>query len=438
MSSDLFARSESGIQFRSLVITIFVIFQVIWFCSVILYFLQNDYLPQPFMIDKYDTFMDFYHPLFWSVDSGRYTEWRSVYPPLVFVVLQEIHKIFFNNIRIYDTFYLRSFNIGIIVIYLLFVFSGVLAIIFSKLYKEFSLYEKCAALIFYSLSAPVLFTIERGNLVIACLPFLLLVFTELGWLSALSLAILINIKPYFVILLFGFLICKNYKGFVQSIIFSGTIFLIAGLMIDLNFPLFFKSLLDFSRGDLIFDPNAVLSMDSSLTVFAYAEKWYQEHFPEIFINLALSNLIIYAMQLTNLFLLGLLGCLLVKSSKFLNFDESIAILTIVITSTTFTFGGYSLVIYVCSFPVFYKMRHGGITALLVLCIYLPIDFFTLREGVTFVGHIYSTDLFDYVTEKLGYGALFRPLLNSLILLIITLDLSKRSFTHAKERFILMD
>jgi len=376
--------------------------------------------------------MDFYHPLFWSVDPGRYTEWRSVYPPLVFVVLQEIHKIFFNNIRIYDAFYLRSFNIGIVFIYLLFVISGVLAIIFSKLYKDFSLYEKCAALVFYSLSAPVLFTIERGNLVIACLPFLLLVFTELSWLSALSLAILINIKPYFVILLFGYLISKNYRGFVQSVVFSGIIFLITGLMIDLNFPLFFRSLLDFSRGDLIFDPSAVLSMDSSLTVFAYAEKWYQEHFPEIFINLGLSNLIINTMPVINLFLLGLISWFLVKSSKFLNFEESIAILTVVTTSATFTFGGYSLVIYVCSFPIFYKMRHGGITALLVLCIYLPIDFFTLREGFTFARHIYSTDLFDYVTEKLGYGALLRPLLNALIILVITMDLYERSYTHPKQ------
>ena len=39
----------------------------------------------PFSYDKSDTFMDFFHPLYWSNDSGLYTVWGSVYPPLNFL-----------------------------------------------------------------------------------------------------------------------------------------------------------------------------------------------------------------------------------------------------------------------------------------------------------------------------------------------------------------
>ena len=59
-------------------------FQVANFVFEVLFYLENDYLPQPFFHDKGDTFMDFYHPYYWADDDGRYTLWKSVYPPLIF------------------------------------------------------------------------------------------------------------------------------------------------------------------------------------------------------------------------------------------------------------------------------------------------------------------------------------------------------------------
>ena len=44
-----------------------------------LFFLNSHgYLPTPFIYDKSDTFMDFFHTMIWADRDGRYTEWGSV------------------------------------------------------------------------------------------------------------------------------------------------------------------------------------------------------------------------------------------------------------------------------------------------------------------------------------------------------------------------
>ena len=59
------------------------------------YLVKFGYLPAPFIFDKSNTFMDFFNPLYWAFDEGRYTEWGSVYPPLNFFLLR-FSKFFFD------------------------------------------------------------------------------------------------------------------------------------------------------------------------------------------------------------------------------------------------------------------------------------------------------------------------------------------------------
>ena len=53
---------------------------VIWF------FINRHYLPQPFVWDPQDTFMDFFNVAYWAHREDMYTVWRAVYPPLSFVL----------------------------------------------------------------------------------------------------------------------------------------------------------------------------------------------------------------------------------------------------------------------------------------------------------------------------------------------------------------
>lgn len=55
---------------------------------VVKFFLSEGYLPQPFIWDPQDTFMDWFNTAYWANHWGAYSVWRSIYPPLSFVVLR--------------------------------------------------------------------------------------------------------------------------------------------------------------------------------------------------------------------------------------------------------------------------------------------------------------------------------------------------------------
>ena len=71
-------------------------------------FTQNGYLPSPFVYDKADTFMDFFHTMYWADEPGRYTDWGSVYPPLNFLFLKGARWLLFGQVHESDAFTLRD------------------------------------------------------------------------------------------------------------------------------------------------------------------------------------------------------------------------------------------------------------------------------------------------------------------------------------------
>lgn len=103
-------------------------FELINLSWIILFFLERNYLPAPFVADKNDTFMDFYNPLFWVINDGFYTIFHSIYPAINYLIL----KAFSFGIRgneITTPFILRDANILltflVIIIYLLIILTMV-------------------------------------------------------------------------------------------------------------------------------------------------------------------------------------------------------------------------------------------------------------------------------------------------------------------------
>jgi hypothetical protein len=82
------------------------------FCELInigyYYYLSNHgYLPSPFILDKNNTLMDFYNPLFWVIKDGFYTTFNSVYPALNYFFLK-MFSLGINPDQIINPFQLRN------------------------------------------------------------------------------------------------------------------------------------------------------------------------------------------------------------------------------------------------------------------------------------------------------------------------------------------
>lgn len=401
---------------------IFLSIQVAWFCFIVNFFNDNNYLPSPFVSDKQDTFMDLMHPLFWSTDPGRYTEWQSIYPPLVFVILKVLKEIAFPVKDFSDAFEMRGESLGIIICYLSLAITSLLALFFSNLYKNLSSFEKLVWSIFVILSPPILFTLERGNILIFC-PFILAIalITTSCWTQAITLAILINIKPYFVFLLLGFLIKKDIIGFMRGNVVAALMFITSGFYLDANFDSFLYSLFQFSSSTTNFDPSAILAMDSSLSIFSYIIRWMEVNQLDLIFDIAPYATISLVLKFINLAaIIGvIIGAFL--SKKYFTFPQILSILCIVTTNFSYAFGGYTLILYVAIAPIIYFLKYGFQMVFICCVLFLPLDVIVLVDYGVSMRQLYYTGNYAEVSNQILLGAVLRPILNFSLLIFIMLE-----------------
>ncbi|MDE8652345.1 hypothetical protein [Novosphingobium album (ex Liu et al. 2023)] len=162
-----------------------------------LFLRANGYLPQPFVFDTNDTFMDWFNTAYWAQNRGAYDVWGSIYPPLSFVFLDLFGL---PGCYLQSPFYARDCDwlarATILGFYLLDV---------ALLWLSFRRADPRTApmrTIALGLGLPLLFTLERGNLILvgfAC--FVLahgpLLRSKAG--RALAAAATVNFKPYLVL-----------------------------------------------------------------------------------------------------------------------------------------------------------------------------------------------------------------------------------------------
>lgn len=161
------------------------------------FFLDHGYLPQPFVLDTNDTFMDWFNTAYWANNRGIYDVWRSIYPPLSFVFLDLFSL---KSCYLQSPFYARDCDwLGratLIGFYLLNV-----ALIWFSL-RRIDRVTAPWRTIALGLGLPLLFTLERGNLILACFACFVLAHGPLLqsrlW-RGLAAAVTINFKPYLVL-----------------------------------------------------------------------------------------------------------------------------------------------------------------------------------------------------------------------------------------------
>ena len=185
---------------------VLVLASVVWVAQ---FFLQHHYLPQPFIFDTFDTFMDWFNTAAFANRPGAYDVWHTVYPPISFVFLRifSLHSCYGNSFNARDCDWL-----GLSTIIAFYLFNGWLAFhIFQRIDRATAIPRGLA----FGLGWPLLYCLERGNLILVCLPAFMYAYSGLAksrfW-QGLAMAVTINFKPYLVIASFCWAIKRDWRA----------------------------------------------------------------------------------------------------------------------------------------------------------------------------------------------------------------------------------
>lgn len=208
------------------------LFYIISFVSlvvcIIMGVLSNGVTVSNLLFNKDDVFMDFFNSVV-DCSGDAYGESGVIYPPLV-VLFYKFCSMFFN-IDSMKASEVRETSLGMIIFVC---FTIVSYILFAKLiykYKNGSFANKSLFAFFTLFSFPMIYLIERGNIIVLVLPLLLYFVNEYDsdvkykrHLAYICLAISVAIKIYPVF--FGLLLLKKKKNFKNILlcIFYGAVF----------------------------------------------------------------------------------------------------------------------------------------------------------------------------------------------------------------------
>ncbi len=208
-----------------------VVASVIWTFA---FFRQNGFLPQPFVFDTNDTFMDWFNTAYWANNGGAFEVWGTIYPPLSFVFLDTLSL---PGCYLETSFYARDCDWlargAILACYLISVWVAWLA--FRKANPNTAPMRTLAI----ALGLPLLFTLERGNLIIAAFPFFVIAHSEVtksrAW-RVFSAAVTINFKPYLVVPVFSYAVKREWRAFELMGIASVALYLVTLALVGSGTP----------------------------------------------------------------------------------------------------------------------------------------------------------------------------------------------------------
>lgn len=387
-----------------------------------LYYLSsNGYLPAPFAFDKNDTLMDFYNPLYWVIKDSFYTSFHSVYPALNYFFLK-IFTLGIASDQISNPFQLRNdFPILGLIISLTYVLIIWVVVNIGE-WRKVNFSHKGLIFLACVLSVPVLFGLERGNLIFLALLFLALYLNASNpWLKAIFLGLLINIKPYFVILLVQYLNIHQFNkvALIRSILLAAAIFFGLGFLAGVNFIDFFKAYLSFSKNTtltvegVIALPHSIAALSTIKTLISSGEGYRYAFWFSLLkvINYICVLFLIYLTLLKRLTPLELL-------------IASVVLLTNFSIST----GGYILIIYITLIPYLLKSKEYIKLLFFILLIYaLPMDAFELIKinNTNLQSYLGGNVIIDNPELFVSIGSILRPIFNFLVLIIFSVHLYKK-------------
>ena len=197
--------------------------RVVWF------FTLNDQLPPPYFYGPSDTFMDWFNSTFWGNNPGAYRTYKTVYPPLTFVVQGIFSKAscYTAAYSTYSGWLIRDCDwIGRAFIYFMFLINiPLIALTYRKVDRRTWIPRSLAL----SLGLPMTYAFERGNVIMLCLSCVVLAWgpllrsTRLRWLFA---GLAVNFKIYLISAIAAQLLRRRWLWFEGALIATIAVYLI--------------------------------------------------------------------------------------------------------------------------------------------------------------------------------------------------------------------
>ncbi len=370
------------------------------------FFSINHRLPHPFFYNSADTFMDFFNPNYWANFSQRFTDWASVYPPLIFLISKAISLSACNFIT--DIANYRECSISSI--YLIF-FSGIFGSIVCSVatVKSITGNKDTKLIIFltiaYFFSLPSLFALERGNYIL--LAFALLSFWSYfknNLLRAFFLALAINIKPYLILFSLAFILKKKFIPLAYLITLTLVIYLCTSeILNDPNHYLILRNILNFSSNSKI-NILEFLAFPTSIFTFFYP---LSEVFPN-FINVFLF------LKILLLAIIAIFSIVFISNNyKAMSIEHICFFILLALLIFSNSAGGYGLILLYPFIPHIYNSSFNQNKFLFYALIFTftPLDFDIYTSPNHFL-HYFSFLGGNFVSfpATISIGAFIRPLI----------------------------
>ena len=383
----MYKLTQSDVWLATSAITLSIIYTV-WST------LYNGFLPEPMFYAKSDTFMDFYHLQYWTYNAGRYTEWKSIYTPFSFFLVS-----LFTDDLPGGPFDLR--HDSVIPIIGFFLVAICLIIYFQvKLFVSGNKWLWTAILL---TSSPFLFTIERGNVLLYALCFLLISIINYKRILffCFFLALAASIKIYLIALLFiPVLNLQIFRATITLFLFI-LINVISGVLLDdSNWLLFLQNITDFSSVAKHYEWSYFsYSYQNMLSASTYLHPRYE------FIGV-IANIF----TLSTVFLLfGLVSIRYLFLSKHLKQKELnsvAALLLMLIMIVVKNSGGY---VFILLFPFLTAMILNRSTFFMFLLLLVPLELNIIELDVISHQSYLSGDQVS-ISRNITLGMVVRPIL----------------------------
>jgi hypothetical protein len=203
------------------------------------------HLPQPFFYEYVDTWMDWFNPAYWAHQPGTYDNYRTIYPPLSYVLLK-----FMTYGPCYEGAeggWSRDCDVyGVAWLHLIYLANVIVTFaVFRKIDRRTAIPRTVAM----ALGLPMLWGLGRGNLVLIAYFFLLLAYGPLirsARLRWLFVGMAINMKVYLVGTLFAQLIHHRWRWFEGAALATVAVYLISFIIFGEGSPaVIFENLTEF-------------------------------------------------------------------------------------------------------------------------------------------------------------------------------------------------
>lgn len=215
------------------------------------------YLPAPFFFETWDTFGDWFNTGFWAREPGAYDSWKTIYLPLSFVFHGSIGP---------DYCY-QEFRTGMVARHCDYVSISVIFIILLlnifltwRVMKHMNSSTAPMRTICVALGYPMLFAVERGNLLILTYTCLLLALTpvlasaRLRWLFA---GLAINFKVYLIAAVVPLLLKRRWRWVEGALLAAVLVYLVSFAIFGHGTPVeIYENIRDFSLDG----PDSILDM----------------------------------------------------------------------------------------------------------------------------------------------------------------------------------